>query len=87
MTGHGMFYWRNHFNLVEDDGPFDSIDAAKAKAVYLYNGIQEGFAFDIRIHADRVDGEVVAAGWIFEGRWIDGDYDPKIRHGASNITS
>lgn len=68
------FYWHNRFNNVERAGPFESAEAAKDHVVWVMKQIQEGFAFDIVI----LEGtRIVENGHIKDGKWVDGDYDPK----------
>jgi len=65
-----QYFWRNRFNGVESDGPFDTPELARAEAVNLYDEMRGGFALGIVI----VDEEnmIVAEGHIHDSRWHDG---------------
>ena len=69
------FHWFNRGNLIEEDGPFKTILAAKKHAVSTYIHIQHGLAFDIVILNGLND--IVASGHIKKGKWIDGEYVAK----------
>lgn len=80
----GGYWWLNRFNLIEMDGPFSSIEAAKADAVRAMNLVQNGMALDIVILNSKPEEPmpewaVVAEGYIENGKWFDGA-NPKNRH-------
>lgn len=63
------YHWINLFNMIECDGPFDSIEAAKANAISVFKEVQNGNALHIGIGDDNGP---ICEGSIKDGQWIDG---------------
>lgn len=61
----GQFYWINRVNMVEVEGPFETAEIAKSRAIEAMNQMQKGFALDIAIV------RVVGAGRIDSGEWVE----------------
>lgn len=76
------FCWHNRFNGLEHDGPFSTLEMAKASAVDAYVQIQGGFAFDVVI---KNGSKIVAEGHIKKGVWRDGEFKETAKESVARL--